>query len=78
MLTSDISIVVGILPLEEQTKESARRDKRPRPAIVWPSVSSVWPSTICFYYMGQNHLLVGVSLSAICFYCVGRNRLFLL
>jgi len=29
-------------------------------------------------YMGQNHMLVGVSLSAICFYCVGQNRLFLL
>src|SRR6218665_1605814 len=46
--------VVGILPLEGQTKESARRDKRP---------SSV-------YCIGQKHLLVGASLSTVCLYCV--------
>ena len=45
---------MGILPLEEQTKESARRDKRP---------SSL-------YCIGQKHLLVGASLSTVCLYCV--------
>src|SRR6218665_2144237 len=64
----EVFSVVGILIVEKQTKESARRDKDRRPAIVWPPVSIVRPSTICFYYMGQNHMLVGVSLSAICFY----------
>src|SRR6218665_1929133 len=68
--------VVGRRGVEEQTKESARRDKGRRPAIVWPSVSIVWPSTICFYCVGQNHMLVGVSLSAICFYCNNNNNNF--
>src|SRR6218665_1357934 len=44
--------VVGRLPLEKQTKESVRRDKRP---------SSV-------YCMAQKHLLVGASLSTVCWF----------
>src|SRR6218665_819831 len=46
--------VVVLLPIPAQTKESARRDKRP---------SSV-------YCVGQKHLLVGASLSTVCLYCV--------
>src|SRR6218665_1799548 len=46
--------VVGRLPLEKQTKESVRRDKR---------LSSV-------YCMAQKHLLVGASLSTVCLYCL--------
>src|SRR6218665_1137840 len=54
--------VVGILPIEEQTKESARRNKRP---------SSVYcVSVSCLYCIGQKHLLVGASLSTACLYCV--------
>src|SRR6218665_1865686 len=50
--------VVGILPIEAQTKESARRDKRP---------SSVYcVSVSCLYCIGQKHLLVGASLSTVC------------
>src|SRR6218665_606463 len=54
--------VVGILPIEKQTKESARRDKR---------LSSVYcVSVSCLYCIGQKHLLVGASLSTVCLYCV--------
>src|SRR6218665_2158984 len=44
--------VVGILPIEGQTKESARRDKRPSPG---------YCVAICFYYAALGHmfLLVG-------------------
>src|SRR6218665_1547342 len=55
-------LVVGRLPIETQTKESARRDKRP---------SSVYCVSIsCLYCMAQKHLLVGASLSTVCLYCV--------
>src|SRR6218665_571820 len=79
-------LVVGILQPEAQTKESARRDKRPSPG---------YCVAICFYYAALGHmfLLVGcgrgarpyVSIgwlcawgSAICFYCVALGHMFLL
>ena len=59
---SEPAIVVGILPILGQRKESARRDKRP---------SSVYcVSVSCLYCIGQKHLLVGASLSTVCLYCV--------
>ena len=68
--------VEGVLKRKQKNRPGVTKGRRA--AIVWPSISIVWPSTICFYCVAQNHMLVGVSLSAICFYCVGQNRLFLL
>src|SRR6218665_282905 len=60
--STDTVSVVGRLPLEKQTKESVRRDKRP---------SSVYcVSVSCLYCIGSKHLLVGASLSTVCRYCV--------
>ena len=41
--------VVGILRLEAQTKESARRDKRPSPG---------YCVAICFYYAALGHMFL--------------------
>jgi len=47
-MTSQLLVVV-LLPLESQTKESARRDKRP---------SSVYCMAICFYCVAVGHMLL--------------------
>ena len=43
------SPVVGILRLEKQTKESARRDKRPSPG---------YCMAICFYCVAVDHMFL--------------------
>src|SRR6218665_3393453 len=42
-------LVVGKRPLESQTKESARRDKRPSPG---------YCVAICFYYAALGHMFL--------------------
>src|SRR6218665_1495688 len=76
------SPVVGILRLEKQTKESARRDKRPSPG---------YCMAICFYCVAVDHMFLLCAAGpyvtigwlwawrwVICFYYVALGHMFLL